>query len=147
MAALPPPAALLPHTPPMILIDEVTEFVPEQRVACRLTLREDSTFVEDGGVTGLVCIEYMAQAIGAYVGLTRLSRGRPIRIGFLLGTREMSIAVDRFEVGDELTLTAEHVFGDQMLGSFKCRVLRGDTEAASALINVFQSEDEEVPNA
>ncbi|MBI5545540.1 MAG: 3-hydroxylacyl-ACP dehydratase, partial [Deltaproteobacteria bacterium] len=133
MSAFPPPAELLPHTPPMILIDEVLEY-QFPHVRCRATIRPDSVFVEDGKVPGLVCIEYMAQTIGAIVGLGARSKGQPIRIGFLLGTREMSVEVDHFEVGDELILDADHVFGEEMLGSFKCSVSRRGQNVASALI-------------
>jgi len=145
MTALPTPAQLLPHTTPMVLVDEVTE-LSDKRATCRLTLRPDSMFVEGGQVPGLVCIEYMAQAIGLYVGKKSLDRGEPIRIGFLLGTREMSVDVDHFDVGDELTLTAEHLFGEDTLGSFRCTVERRGHTVASAVINVFRSADEEVPN-
>lgn len=145
MPVLPTPAELLPHTAPMVLVDEVTE-VSDKRAVCRLTLRPDSMFVEDGRVPGLVCIEYMAQAIGAYVGNKSRERGEPIRIGFLLGTRELSLEVDHFDVGDELTLMAEHLFGEDTLGSFRCTVARGGRTVASAVINVFRSADEEVPN-
>ena len=145
MPTLPPPARLLPQTPPMILIDEVLEWAPP-KVACRVSLRPDSMFVEDGKVPGLVAVEYMAQTIGAFVGLVRTSRGEPIRVGFLLGTRELKLGVDQFDVGDELTVEAEHIFGESFLGSFRCRVARGGDEVASAVINCFQSPDEEVPN-
>lgn len=130
----------------MILIDEVLEFAPP-RVTCKLTVREGQTFVEEGRVHGLVCIEYMAQTIGAYVGMVRRSHGQPIRVGFLLGTREMTLRVDELRMNDELLLTAEHVFGQAQIGSFRCTVSRRGEEIASAVINVFQSEDEEVANA
>jgi len=145
MPDLLPPAALLPHTPPMILVDEVVEYA-FPRAVVRLTLRPDSMFVEDGKVPALVALEYMAQAVGIIVGYQSLARGEPIRIGFLLGTRELSLEVDHFELGDELFAEAEHLFGDRMLGSFRCKVTRRGQTVASAQVNAFRSEDEEVPN-
>jgi predicted hotdog family 3-hydroxylacyl-ACP dehydratase len=144
MAALPTPAELLPHTPPMILVDEVVQVEPD-RVVCRLTLRPDSMFVEDGKVPGLVAIEYMAQAIGSIVGVKRLSRGEPIRVGFLLGTRELSLEVDEFTVGDELTVEAIRVFGEEQIGSFKCSVALRGKVVATALVNVYQGSEDGPP--
>ena len=141
----PPPAALLPHTPPMILIDEVVEY-SFPHLVCRLRLGPDSQFVEDGQVPALVALEYMAQTVGALIGLRALARGEPIRIGFLLGTRELSLSLDHFEVGDELLVRAEHLFGEAALGSFRCAIHRLGQEVARAQLNAYRSEDEEVPN-
>ncbi|HEY3452072.1 MAG TPA: hypothetical protein VGK67_37275 [Myxococcales bacterium] len=139
------PAELLPHTPPMILIDEVVEYA-FPHAAVRLKIRPDSMFVEDGKVPALVALEYMAQALGIIVGYQSLARGEPIRIGFLLGTRELSLEIDHFDVGDELLAEADHLFGDRVLGSFKCTVSRRGQVVASAQVNAFRSDDEEVPN-
>jgi len=145
MPDLMPPAKLLAHTAPMILVDEVVEYAPP-RIVCRVRLRDDSMFVEDGKVPGLLAAEYMAQTIGCFAGYARLSRGEPIRIGYLLGTREMKLDVDHFAVGDEVIVEASHLFGESMIGSFRCKVSLRGKEVASAVINVFQSPDEEVPN-
>ena len=128
----------------MILIDEVLEW-QDPKVVCRLTLRPDSMFVEDGGVPALVSLEYMAQAVGALVGLVARSRGEPIVVGYLLGTRELDLPIERFEVGDQLTVAAERLFGESELGSYRCSVSRRGEVVASAVLNVFRSTDEEVP--
>ncbi len=138
--SLPPVAELLPHAPPMVLIDELVE-AAEGRVAARVTLRPDSPFVEDGRVPAIVAIEYMAQTIGAYAGLRARAAGGPPRIGFLLGTRELSLDVDAFAVGDELTIEARHVFGDEQLGSFQCELRRAGQTLASALVNVYEGDE------
>jgi predicted hotdog family 3-hydroxylacyl-ACP dehydratase len=126
----------------MVLIDEVLE-AAEDRVVARVTLRATSPFVEDGRVPAIVAIEYMAQTIGAFAGLRARAAGGSPRIGFLLGTREMALEVDAFAVGDELTIEARHVFGDERLGSFRCEVRCGGSTLASAQLNVY--EGDEVP--
>ncbi len=138
----PPVAELLPHAAPMVLVDEVVD-AADGRVAARVTLRPDSPFVEDGRVPAVVAIEYMAQTIGTYAGLRARAAGRPPRIGFLLGTRDLTLEVDAFAVGDELRIEARHVWGDEQIGSFQCEVLRGGRTLASALVNVY--EGDEVP--
>ncbi len=144
MSALPPIAELLPHTPPMILLDEMVS-VDGQKVVCRVKVRPDSMFVEDGKVPALVAIEYMAQAIGASVGLVAKTAGKPVKVGFLLGTRELALSVDYFEVGDELLVESERLFGEQVIGSFKSSVTRQGVEVASALVNVYQGSDDGPP--
>jgi predicted hotdog family 3-hydroxylacyl-ACP dehydratase len=139
------PAELLPVTPPMILIDEVVEW-NEPHVTCKLTLRPDSMFVEGRQVPALVSLEYMAQAIFALVGLVSLTKGEPIVIGYLLGTRELDLAIDHFDVGDELLLQAERLFGESALGSYRCSVTRAGEVVAKATLNVFRNLDEEVPD-
>jgi predicted hotdog family 3-hydroxylacyl-ACP dehydratase len=140
---LPPVTELLPHAGAMVLVDEVLE-AAEGRIVARVTLRPTSPFVEDGRVNAIVAIEYMAQTIGAYAGLRARAAGGSPRIGFLLGTREMNLEVDAFAVGDDLTIAAQHVWGDERLGSFRCEVRRGGRTLASALVNVY--EGDEVPD-
>jgi predicted hotdog family 3-hydroxylacyl-ACP dehydratase len=145
MPDLLPPAKLLAHSAPMILIDEVVEHAPP-RIVCRVRLRPDSLFVEDGRVPGVLCVEYMAQAIGCFAGFARLARGLPVRIGLLLGSRELKVEVAHLEVGADLLVEAVHLFGGSTIGSFRCSVTLGSRQVAGGVINIFQSPDEEAPN-
>ena len=81
--SLPSLSEILPHAPPMILLDELLEFTPG-RVRCAVRLRPDSPLIEGGKVRALVCVEYMAQAVAAYAGMVSRTAGQPPRIGFLL---------------------------------------------------------------
>ena len=141
---LPPVTELLPHAGSMILIDEVLE-ASAGRIVARVTLRPTSLFVEGDRVPALVAIEYMAQTIAAYAGLRARAAGGPPRIGFLLGTRELALEVDAFAVGDELTIEARHVWGDEQIGSFQCAVLRAGRTLASALVNVYEGDEVHLP--
>ncbi len=135
----PPVEALLPHSGRMLLLDEVVAVAPD-RVACRVTLRDGSTFADAGRVPGAVALEYMAQAIGVYAGLRARGLGEPVRIGYLLGTRMLTLPPDDFRAGDELLVEARHECGDEHLGAFECSVtLRGETVAQGCL-KVFQGD-------
>lgn len=136
MTALPPIAELLPHRAPMLLLDEVLECSPG-RARCAVRLGPDSPFMEAGRVRALVALEYMGQAAAACAGLrARQGGGAPVA-GLLLGTRELSLAVEHFTVGDALTVEAEAVAEDERISSFRCRVLRGEALAAEAVLNVL----------
>ena len=136
-APIPPIAELLPHAHPMILVDRVSSFQPG-RAVCEVVLRPDSPFVEEGQVRALVAIEYMAQSVAAYAGLRARTRGDAPSLGFLLGSRDLKLHVERLHAGDALRVEIEHVFGDDQLGSFKCQVQRGAEVVAEALLSVYQ---------
>jgi len=138
-AAFPPIEQLLPHRGRMLLLDEVVSVSPGG-VTCRVRIRADSTFAEAGRVPGLVALEYMAQAVGAYAGLKGRALGQPVRIGYLLGSRDVTLPGRDFLAGDELLVEARHQFGDEAIGAFDCTVrLRGEL-VASGCLNVYQGE-------
>ena len=132
-------AELLPHDPPMILIDEVCAWT-EPIVRCRVKLREGSPFVRGGRAHAVVTLEYMAQTVGAYVGLWSRKRGEPIRIGYLLGARDVALEVDALDVGDEIIIEVQRVWGNDELGSFECKVERAGVPIASATLNVYRGD-------
>ena len=138
-ATLPEVASLVPHKPPMLLLDGVVSF-DDRSLTARVQLTESSPFVEDGQVPGLVAIEYMAQAIAAFAGTARRKDGQPPKLGFLLSCREMVIDVPQLAVGDELLVTARQVWSDATLGSFDCAVTRGGERVAAATLSVYQGD-------
>jgi predicted hotdog family 3-hydroxylacyl-ACP dehydratase len=123
----------------MRLLDEVVAAAPGA-VACRVLIRSDSTFAEDGRVPGLVALEYMAQAVAAYAGLRARGQGQPVRIGYLLGSREVALPPEDFQAGDELLVEARHQFGEDAIGAFDCHVVLRGQVVASACLNVYQGD-------
>jgi len=141
---MPPIADVLPHSGPMILLDEVVAF-DGAGVRCRVTIRPGSMFVDHGRVPAIVALEYMAQAAAAHAGLEGQSRGEGPRVGYILGTRELSLEVDDFEVGDELVVEARRLEGDERLVRFRCIVTRQGERVASADLNVLRGHGKEHP--
>jgi len=141
MSGFPPIAEVVPHRPPMLLLDRVLAYDGE-RVICEVVLEPDSPFVEKtergAEVPAVVGIEYMAQTIAAGAGLSARDKGEPARVGFLLGCRDLAIAVDSFRVGDRLTIEARRTWGENELGSFACKVRRGDDVLVEGALTVYQ---------
>lgn len=130
-------ADLLPHTGQMVFLDSVT-FVDETRLTAQLFVRGDGLLLGNAeSVPAWTGIEYMAQAIGAYVGIQAKQAGLPIRLGFLLGTRRYDSNVDSFPVGSALSVTAEKILQDEQLAVFECRI-SGDNVDICATLNVYQ---------
>lgn len=137
---------ILPHRPPMILIDELVA-CSEREVACVVTVREGAPFVADGRVPALISIEYFAQTVAAFFGWRGRDNPEAFSLGMLLGTRELDLRADYFAVGDVLTITGKEQWGSGQLASFACEVLRGDEVLARAAISVLQGSASDLSSA
>jgi len=138
MRACPYPVAdLLPHKPPMVLIDAVRGW-DEGLLDASVTIRPGIPFHDPArGVPAYVGIEYMAQACGAYAGLEAVSAGQPVRIGLLLGTRRYAATVGWFEPDQELLVRIRELFRDGSIGMFDCRIECEGRELATAQLSVY----------
>jgi predicted hotdog family 3-hydroxylacyl-ACP dehydratase len=135
MSAHPPIEELVPHRSPMLVLDEVLHY-DGPHVTCRARVRGDSPFVREGLMPAVMLVEHMAQATAAWLGLRALERGDPIRAGVLAGSRKVELEIDAVEVGDDLEVRVEHIWGEEQLASFSCEILRGGVRVASAVLNV-----------
>jgi predicted hotdog family 3-hydroxylacyl-ACP dehydratase len=124
----------------MLLLDEVVGW-NEERIVAAVTVRPDSLFLDEKGLPAHIAIEWMAQTCGALVGVKAIETGQPVRIGFLLGTRDFKSRISRFQVGDRLAITASAVFNDGQMAVFDCSVERGIEVCVTARLNVFQPGD------
>ena len=134
---------LLPHARPMILLDEVTG-IGQGTLSAALTIRPGVPFFEAGrGVAAHVAIEWMAQTCGAYVGVTALEAGQPIRLGFLLGTRDFQATAPWFLEGERLNVTVTLAYMDAEMGAFDCVVTRapGGDQVAKARLTLYRPDD------
>lgn len=132
--------SLLPHRAPMILIDEVESFdAAEKRLVARVTITPNQLFFDGEGVPSWVAIEYMAQTAAALVGMSDRMQGRKARVGFLLGTRRLDLAIDRFAAGETYRIAAKCAFEDDSAAAFECVISdsRG-SEVATASLNAYR---------
>jgi predicted hotdog family 3-hydroxylacyl-ACP dehydratase len=134
-----PVADYLPHRPPMLLIDDIVELT-DHRAVCRTTIHPDCVFAIDGLVHPSAMIELVAQACAIYAGARSVRDGDPPRLGLIMACREISFAVDSFAVGDDLTIVASKVFGQNQLAAFIGTVARGDTLCATIELSVVDAE-------
>ncbi len=128
---------LLPHRPPMVLIDEIVSFDETEKAAvAHATIRE--TWSENW-----VAIELMAQTAAALAGLLDKADGYTgvPRPGFLLGTRKLTLELPRFEVGQTYAVTAKSVFSDDESASFECAIRCADAVVATATLNAYRPTD------
>ena len=133
-------AELLPHDGKMVLLDQVVEYDHQSLVATTV-VRDDGLFGDGKTVPAWLGIEYMAQTIAAQGGMMCYLAGKPIQLGFLLGTRRYVCNIANFKVGELLTVRVERILEDQGLAVFNCHIL-GDGIDISAKLNVYQPDKE-----
>ncbi|MDH3428615.1 MAG: hotdog family protein [Gammaproteobacteria bacterium] len=139
-----PVCELLPHAPPMVLLDRVLSY-DDSTLLAEVRIRPDSVLCQDDGVPAWVGIEYMAQAVAAHAGFKARLEGEPPRIGYLLGTRSYKSSVGHYPIGTTLTIHIQSLFVEMALGAFACRIDMPDT-VATATINVYQPDDDATEN-
>ncbi|MDO6566962.1 hypothetical protein Q4561_07810 [Alteromonas sp. 1_MG-2023] len=132
----------VPHSGKMSLLDEVVDYGDDWLKALVL-IRPDSMFVEKQGVSAIVGIEYLAQAVAAYAGTKERKSGHKPKLGFLLGCRKYQSNVDYFPVGSVITVEVHlEMEAENGLNVFNT-TLTGNGVEASAKLNVFQPTDAE----
>lgn len=136
---LPSPAALLPHGPSMMLLDEVLQ-LDDERATCLVRIHPRARFFEPGrGVPNWAGIEYMAQTIGVHAGHLRTQMGLPIEIGLLLGTRAYECAHAWFRDGERVQVEARLLVRDgEGIGVYDCRLGDGQAVWSQAQIKAYQ---------
>lgn len=136
------PTELLPHAPPMVLLDRVLEW-GEESISAALTIGPATPFLDpDRGVPAHVGLEWMAQTCGLFAGIESKAKGEPVRLGFLLGSRRYKACRSFFPEGESLTVTAQLVLREGGMAVFDCRILAANgSEQAAAQLTLYQPED------
>ena len=133
---------LVLHRPPMLLLESIATWDDSGLEA--VANPQDSYLFADanGDVPVWVGIEYMAQAISAFSGLTAKIRGEALGIGFLLGTRRYTAEVVSFAAAQKLSVRVRELLKDDTgLVLFDCHIYAGERLLASAEIKAIQPDD------
>lgn len=129
----------LPHRPPMLLIEDVLA-VTDDRFVCRTAIRPDCVFALEDSVHPSAMIEFVAQACAAGIGVLAARTGDTPKLGLLMGCREIAFSVESFAVGDELTITADKLFGQTQMAAFACTVERRGAVCATIQLSVVDAD-------
>lgn len=138
-------AELLPHAPPMVLLDRVITH-DETSLLAETTIKTSSMFFREAqdplcegeaGVPSWVGVEYLAQAVAAWAGLRNRRAGTETRSGFLVGVKEYQASRAIFPLGRRLRMSIIVKEGLGPLSVFEGRI---ETEGvtAQAVISVIQ---------
>ena len=126
----------------MVLIHEPYGSGDEWTTAT-VQIAEDTMFYQSGyGVPTWVGMEYMAQTIALYAGIRSTQHGKPITVGFLLGTTRYSAECDYFRLGSVLQIRVDETWRDNQMAVHDCSIKdQSGATIASAELKVFKPED------
>ena len=118
--SFPPPAALLPHRPPALLLNAVTE-VAEGGIVAIAEVPPDHPLVADGRFPSFLALEAAAQAAAALEALGRREGTGP-RIGYLVGIRDARFSVPSLPAGRPFRVAARQTGGAFPLSVYAVRI-------------------------
>ena len=110
---------LIPHRPPMVLIDTVTEYGPV-RICARRTVREGEPFVGPDGLEDAALLEVIAQTIAAGDALYARSKNGKVLRGYLTGLTGVKIH-RRAALGETIDVQADCLKRMDGMGLFDAR--------------------------
>lgn len=98
---------LLPHRPPMMLIDRLLSYQDDRSGSAEVELRPGCVLA-DGTLNRVALVEMMAQTYAAIKGYEDITQGKPVLEGFLVGIRKARFPRDA-RVGDRLTIDVANI--------------------------------------
>ena len=108
---------LIPHRPPMVLIDAVESVdLQSATLVASFTAREEWR-------GNWFALEYMAQTAAALAGVFDKESGAPTgRPGFLLGTRRLDLGISEFIPGTKYLVKVVREYEDGDSAAFSCEI-------------------------
>lgn len=97
-------AELLPHSGEMVLLDSIEEYGQESLRAFAQVDKNHIFLQENQTIPAWIAIEIMAQGVAALEGCHAHNQNKPVRLGFLLGTRKLELFVDEIPLGTQLQI-------------------------------------------
>ncbi|WP_386693518.1 dehydratase [Lonepinella sp. MS14435] len=137
-------APLIPQSGEMALLDCVTAFGADFLTA-ETVVKSDNIFVTQSKVASFVGLEILAQGIAAWAGCIALQKGEQVRLGYLLGSRKLSIYCDALPINQPLQIQVKLSLQDSMgFGVFDCQLidLSNHQVLMEGALNVFSPYDE-----
>lgn len=145
-ADLPAPAAdLVPHRPPVRLIEHLLE-VHAAAARASVTVRADSLHVNaDGTLDPTAHLELMGQTFAAAKSWRDRQLGRPPRVGFLAGATGVD-ASDTARIGDRLTIAIKQTGAFGAFAMLEGRIYRDDRRIAGGQLKLWIAPSHHAPS-
>ena len=138
---------LLPHRVPMQFITDIESVdFDSQKLVARVDITTDDLMYDKniGGVPSWISLEYMAQAVGCFIGAADRAQdpnSKPM-VGFVLGSRKLSVNIPTYVAGQSYFVHVHGTFCDKNIANFDCEIYNSENNLmASGSINVFRPDD------
>ncbi|WP_434779137.1 ApeP family dehydratase [Neisseria sp. Ec49-e6-T10] len=142
-----PVADYLPHEAPMVLLDQLYAVDPET-IECTVQINKTGVLApflnENDHLPAWFLLEIMAQTVGVWNGFHAKAHNKAPQIGLLLGSRAFKTIQAEYPPNTTLHIQAKLLLQDERLANFDCAVLIDQDMIASAKINVFEPNTEEI---
>jgi predicted hotdog family 3-hydroxylacyl-ACP dehydratase len=133
----PPIERLVPHGAPMRALERLVQWAPGHAL-CDLHVAASLPFVEEGRLPSVVTLEYMAQAVAACLGHEAyVGTGTEVRVGMLIGIRQMKLLRPHVLVGDRLEVEVDRIRGNEDVSTFRGETRVGEVLVTTAHMTVF----------
>ncbi|WP_290918168.1 3-hydroxyacyl-ACP dehydratase [Halodesulfovibrio sp.] len=133
-------AGILPHKPPMRLVDRLVHVEDEQAVVTA-RLDEDCILVgRNAELDSVVYAELVAQAYAAFKGYQLAQANEDIKEGYLVGIRKMKV-LGKAVAGDSLTVTVTTVGLLQGFAVVDGTVAHGERLIAEVRLKLYVPEE------
>jgi predicted hotdog family 3-hydroxylacyl-ACP dehydratase len=136
--------SLLPHEPPMVLVDGVENYDLQKRIiTTSFCVSSESIFYDKSidAVPAWVGIEYMAQSLGVLDGLCGREAGLPPQMGFLLGSRSYNMHITSFKPDEKYLVQVTENFSDNEIGNYSCKIICNEELCVDAEVTVYKPSD------
>ena len=100
------PADLLPHEPPLILVDRIISLDKKGAVAVA-DIKPSWPLFHNGQVPVIILIEALAQVAGIWAGWKRISDDKTPPVGYLVGIKKASFHADFINKGASLEISTK----------------------------------------
>ncbi|WP_130470304.1 hypothetical protein [Candidatus Magnetaquicoccus inordinatus] len=135
-------AELLPHAPPMVLLDQIL-YVDAQRLIGQTLMQPTFPFYSEQGVASHIGVEIMAQTCGAFVGWHDKHKGSTIRAGLLLSVRNFVAHCAYLPAAGLIESTVESILFGEELGVFFCTLSCAGQLLAQAQLSLMRPHSNE----
>ena len=114
---------LLPHRPPMLLINKLIA-VNNEYATSKVIISEETPFIQaTEGVPSWIGLEYMGQTAALIAGYQQQQGSTEPHLGFLLGTRNYNAKTPFFNLGSHLQIHCQEVaVVGNSLATFHCTI-------------------------
>jgi predicted hotdog family 3-hydroxylacyl-ACP dehydratase len=141
-------APLLPHSGKMMLLNQISHYDQHSLVAYAV-VKDGHIFVDEQGLPSWSAMELMAQGVAAWAGALGQDAGEAVRLGFLLGTRKLSLYFDYLPTPALLQIRLDASLQDSNgFGVFDSQLWLCDDEhnaielLAEAALNVYSPKED-----
>ena len=131
---------LIPHSGPMCLLDEVTQWDDRSITCISNTHRNPANPLRrNGHLSALHAFEYGAQAAAVHGGLRARALGATAPAGYLAALRDARLHAEYLDdIRSPLQIFAQHLFGDGANTVYDCCVSTEDRLIAEGRITIIQ---------